>query len=155
MAAHRSVSILVARLVPVVCLLFSMAMVSSADEIPVASPGGKPVDILTVSGDKIFDRMKSSEAENIGFWLVDLRTEAEFNKKFIPGAINIPYKKLSFMAEKIFMQSDNIVFYGNPGFIHDSVNACTFMKQKGFDNCNVLENGIDGWPGHYEQGKLG
>lgn len=124
----------------------------TAQELPISGPGGKPVAISSVSGDKIFDRLKSASVENIGFWLVDLRTEAEFYKKFIPGAINIPYKKLSFMAEKIFMPTDNIVFYGYPGSVNDAINACTFMKQKGFDNCMVLENGIDGWPGYYEKG---
>lgn len=141
------------RLLTVFLFLACLTVRSEAQDLPVSGPGGKPVTISTVTGDKIFDRIHSGGTQNIGFWLVDLRPEAEFYRKFIPGAINIPLKKLSFMAEKLFMPADNIVFYGYAGLTHDAVNACTFMKQKGFDNCVVLENGIGGWPGYFEQGK--
>ncbi len=100
--------------------------------------------------DELEARIGAGGADRIGFFWVDLRNEADYKKSFIPGSINIPFKKLSFLAEKFFSKSDEIVFLGYSDSDHVSVNAVIFMKNKGFTRCSVLEGGIGAWTGDLE-----
>lgn len=99
---------------------------------------------------ELAERIGDEGVRKIGFFWVDLRNEADFKKAFIPGSINIPFPKLSFLAEKFFSKSDEVVFLGYPDSDHVSVNAVVFMKNKGFTNCAVLEGGIGAWTGDLE-----
>lgn len=103
-----------------------------------------------VRPDQLAERMRAGGAKTLGLYWVDLRNEADYKRSFIPGSINIPYAKLSFLAEKFFSRSDEIVFLSYPDADHVSVNAVTFMKNKGFVNCSVLQGGIGGWTGDLE-----
>lgn len=96
------------------------------------------------------ERIEAGGAERVGFFWVDLRNEADYKKSFIPGSINIPFKKLSFLAEKFFSKSDEVVFLGYSDSDHVSVNAVIFMKNKGFTRCSVLQGGIGAWTGDLE-----
>jgi len=44
--------------------------------------------------------LEERRRQEISFYLVDLRLEADYQKGHIPGAINIPSQKLRFLAEK-------------------------------------------------------
>jgi rhodanese-related sulfurtransferase len=100
---------------------------------------------------ELSDRIQAGGAKLVGFYWVDLRNEADFKKSYIPGSINMPYKKLSFLAEKFFSKSDEIVFFGYPDTDHVSVNAVVFMKNKGFMRCSILKGGIGAWTGDLEK----
>lgn len=95
-------------------------------------------------------RIDAGGPKRVGFFWVDLRNEADYKQSFIPGSINIPFAKLSFLAEKFFSKSDEVVFLSYPDSDHVSVNAVTFMKNKGFLRCSVLRGGIGAWTGVLE-----
>lgn len=107
-------------------------------------------DASVMRSAQLAERIGAGGVKTVGLFWVDLRNEADYKQSFIPGSINIPYKKLSFLAEKFFSKSDEIVFLGYPDADHVSVNAVTFMKNKGFTNCSVLQGGIGGWTGDLE-----
>ena len=102
-------------------------------------------DSAVMRSGELADRIAEGGARTVGFFWVDLRNEADFKRSFIPGSINIPFKKLPFLAEKFFSKSDEVVFLGYPDSDQISVNAVIFMKNKGFTRCSVLEGGIGGW----------
>lgn len=99
---------------------------------------------------ELADRIAAGGAQTAGFFWVDLRNEADYRRAFIPGSINIPFTKLSFLAEKFFSKSDEVVFISYPDSDHVSVNAVIFMKNKGFTRCSVLAGGIGAWTGDLE-----
>ncbi len=101
---------------------------------------------------ELADRIAAGGTKTAGFFWVDLRNEADYRREFIPGSINIPFKKLPFLAEKFFSKSDEVVFFSYPDSDHVSVNAVIFMKNKGFERCSVLEGGIGSWTGDLEKG---
>lgn len=107
-------------------------------------------DASVMRSAQLAERIQAGGVKTVGLFWVDLRNEADYKQSFIPGSINIPYKKLSFLAEKFFSKSDEVVFLSYPDADHVSVNAVTFMKNKGFTNCSVLQGGIGGWTGDFE-----
>ncbi len=117
--------------------------------------GGKGLVLVkTISEAELISKLSARDKFGMGFHLVDLRNESEFLKGFIPGAINIPSKKLTFIAEKVFSKADEVVFYSHSKTKHAAENAVTFMKNKGFVNCFIFAEGIDNWSGLIERSKL-
>ena len=104
----------------------------------------------TVGARELADRMEAGGPGRVGLFLVDLRTEADYKRESVPGSVNIPFKKLPFLAEKFFSKSDEVVFMGYPDSDHVSVNAVVFMKNKGFTRCSILKGGIGSWTGDLE-----
>ncbi len=83
--------------------------------------------------------------KNPGFQLIDLRSEDEFNKYSLPGAINIPLGDLlSSQWKDVLNQDLRInVFYSN-----GSVNAneaWMITRQLGYANNYVLQGGLNYW----------
>ncbi|MFT5207271.1 MAG: rhodanese-related sulfurtransferase [Candidatus Omnitrophota bacterium] len=133
-----------------VALLFSTTCFSQVNQSSTA--GGKgPVLIKTISEADLLSKLNARDKFGLGFHLVDLRNESDFLKGFIPGAINIPSKKLTFIAEKVFSKADEVVFYSHSKTTHSAENAVTFMKNKGFMNCFVFAEGMDNWSGLIER----
>lgn len=83
--------------------------------------------------------------EDPSFSLIDLRPEAEYRKKAIPGAINVPWAE--------FIKSDpdrwlgnreaRIVFYSTGNAEADY--ALVFARGMGYDNSNIMDGGIAEW----------
>jgi rhodanese-related sulfurtransferase len=137
MAAHG----MKLRLALIICAL-SSGMLTYPAVGRSAEPVGK---IQLMDASELADRLEARRQGAVGFHVVDLRNEADYQIKFIPGAINIPSTKLTYVAEKIFSKSDAIVFYSHAGTDHVSESAVIFMKNKGFKNCFVLIGGIGSW----------
>lgn len=79
------------------------------------------------------------------FFLVDLRKEVDFAQGSIEGSINVPIQKLSFLAEKMFQKTDDIVFYRYSNNDQAAINAVILLKNKGFGRVSFYEAGYDGW----------
>lgn len=78
------------------------------------------------------------------FLLLDIRTEEEFEERYIPGAINIPISKLLFNIDDIEDYKDKkVVVYCRSG--HRSITACTLLNMEGFKELYNLEEGILGY----------
>lgn len=79
--------------------------------------------------------------------LLDVRTEEELEKGYIPGAKNIDiYKGQEFLDEvEQLDKSKNYYVYCRSGA--RSAQACTLMDQKGFKNTFNLIGGFSNWDG--------
>ena len=76
--------------------------------------------------------------------LVDIRTTEEFEKKHIPGAVNMPAETLE-NSVKHFNAGDTIVCICNKGQ-ERSQQAAETIASMGFTNVFYLEAGTFGWP---------
>lgn len=79
--------------------------------------------------------------------ILDVRTEDEWNRGIIPGAINIDiYKGQGFVYElEELDKSKNYYVYCAAG--GRSAQACNIMKQLGFETAYNLVGGISQWGG--------
>ena len=79
--------------------------------------------------------------------ILDVRTEDEWNRGIIPGAINIDiYKGQAFVYEvEELDKSKNYYVYCAAG--GRSAQACNIMNQLGFEKAYNLTGGITEWDG--------
>ncbi len=98
------------------------------------------------------ERIEQKRRNEISFQLVDLRLEADYRLGRLPGAVNMPLKKLPFMAEQALDKKETIVFYGYSRNDQASVNAVILLANKGFENVWLLDGGIAEWQGKIESG---
>jgi rhodanese-related sulfurtransferase len=83
--------------------------------------------------------------EDPSFSLIDLRPEAEYRIKAIPGAVNVPWAE--------FVKSDPDKWLGNRGIrtvFYSTGNteadyALVFARGMGYDKCSIMDGGIEGW----------
>src|SRR5512133_2668818 len=77
--------------------------------------------------------------------LIDVRSQDEFEKFSLPGAINIPITDL--LSEKNLVQFDQDVkmnvFYANSTLVANE--AWMIVRQLGYSNIYVLEGGVNYW----------
>jgi hypothetical protein len=79
--------------------------------------------------------------------ILDVRTEDEFNEGIIPGAINIDiYKGQGFIysIEELDRSKNYYVYCRSGG---RSGQACSIMRELGFENAYNLLGGIMNWEG--------
>jgi len=79
--------------------------------------------------------------------ILDVRTEDEFNEGLIPGAINIDiYKGQGFIysIEELDKSKNYYVYCRSGG---RSGQACSIMRELGFENAYNLLGGIMNWEG--------
>jgi rhodanese-related sulfurtransferase len=79
--------------------------------------------------------------------ILDVRTEDEFNEGIIPGAINIDiYKGQGFIysIEELDKSKNYYVYCRSGG---RSGQACSIMRELGFENAYNLLGGIMNWEG--------
>lgn len=76
------------------------------------------------------------------FTLVDIRSERRYRKGHIPGAVSIEFTDIEAGLNKLD-RSRTIILYDESG--PWSRIAYKKMKEKGFKNLRVLNNGIVGW----------
>lgn len=77
-------------------------------------------------------------------FLIDVRTNDEYQSKHIDRAINIPLQDIEGKIEKIVLNKNDVIVayceYGNR-----SQKACIKLKKLGYKNVYNLENGINGF----------
>jgi phage shock protein E len=83
----------------------------------------------TISGEKACEILKD------GGKLVDVRTVAEFNQGYLPGAINLPLQQIM-AADNMFEKDDHLVLYCVSGA--RTASAKQYLDQMGYKNVHDL-----------------
>lgn len=91
------------------------------------------------------EKIKQKEEHKAALFVVDIRNEFDFQKGAIEGAVNVPRKKLRFLAEKLFQKTDPIVIYGYSLDDKAAVNSVIFLINKGYQQVMFLEGGWKAW----------
>ncbi|MDH4360419.1 MAG: rhodanese-like domain-containing protein [Nitrospirota bacterium] len=87
-------------------------------------------------------------------FLLDVRTNAEFAKRRIPGATLIPVEELEMRhGTEIPAEAKKILVYCAGG--DRSRLACDFLSRQNYANVYFLKNGLQGWPGPVEGDQMG
>lgn len=78
-------------------------------------------------------------------FIVDVRTEAEYDNYSLPGAFNIPLKDLLLDDWAGYLDQDiqDVIFYSNDDILAEE--AWALCKQQGFSNLYVLDGGLNRW----------
>lgn len=118
--------------------------------------GQRVSDMLIKSG-QLYHEISGSEAAQLitqsssgpGVFLLDVRTNAEFSKRRIPGAKLIPVEDLEKRYQtEIPSEAEKILVYCAGG--DRSRLACDFLSRQDYGNVYYLKNGLQGWPGPVE-----
>ena len=80
-------------------------------------------------------------------FIVDVRTESEFNTYSLPGAINIPLQDLLLEDWAGYVDQDiqDVIFYSNDDILSEQ--AWALCKQLGYKNLYLLDGGLNNWFG--------
>jgi len=80
-------------------------------------------------------------------FLVDVRSEKEFDTYSLPGSINIPLKDVLLDDWAGYVDQDivDVIFYSNDDILAEE--AWALCKQQGFKNLYVLDGGLNTWFG--------
>ena len=83
--------------------------------------------------------------EDPSFSLIDLRPEAEYRIKAIPGAVNVPWAEFVKSDPDKWLGNRDIrtVFYSTGNTEADY--ALVFARGMGYDKCSIMDGGIEGW----------
>ena len=78
-------------------------------------------------------------------FIVDVRTEAEYDNYSLPGAINIPLKDLLLDDWAGYLDQDiqDVIFYSNDDVMAEQ--AWALCKQLGYKNLYVMDGGLNYW----------
>jgi phage shock protein E len=87
------------------------------------------------------DQLNEKRRIGFDFFLLDVRTPAEYSVQSIPGSYLIPLQELQQRMQEI-PKNKEIVVYCRVG--NRSAYACTLLAREGFDAKN-LEGGIQLW----------
>lgn len=74
------------------------------------------------------------------FTIVDLRTEEEFTKYYIPTSQNIPTASL---LESGLLRNEKIILYGSDEV--ETAQASMILKSRDYKGVYILDGGIDSW----------
>jgi len=123
--------------------------------------GQRVPEILIRSG-QLYHEISGSDAAQLltapssgqGVFLLDVRTNAEFAKRRIPGAKLIPVEELEMRHRtEIPAGAEKILVYCAGG--DRSRLACDFLSRQDYANVYFLKNGLQGWPGPVEGDQMG
>jgi len=83
--------------------------------------------------------------EDPSFSLIDLRPEAEYRIKAIPGAVNVPWSDFVKSDPDKWLGNRDIrtVFYSTGNAEADY--ALVFARGMGYDNCIIMDGGVAEW----------
>ena len=95
-----------------------------------------------VSSDELAKRIIDGDPT---LFMVDVRSEEEFNDYSIPGAVNIPLAQVldDDRAGQLDQQVLDVVFFSNDDF--DAEQAWALCKRQGYSNLYVLDGGLNQW----------
>jgi tellurite methyltransferase len=109
-----------------------------------------PIDrYQPISGAELYRRLAMGESVVV----LDVRTEAEFGRKHIPGSVLIPLQSLESRLAEVPNSGVPIAIVCDEG--KRSVSACRFLAEHGFGPLYTLDRGLDGWPGPRNKGLEG
>lgn len=141
MKIRKEISLLLI-LLSIILALLPLSANRSFSEDPASLLKEALADEVSLSADEVAEFIVR---EDPSFSLIDLRPEAEYRKKAIPGAINVPWS--------IFIKSDpdkwlgnrevRTVFYSTGNTEADY--ALVFARGMGYDNCFIMDGGITEW----------
>ena len=77
--------------------------------------------------------------------LIDVRDPADFRRKHILGARNIPSQQLKTSLGAI--RKDKVVLLYENSRGQRVMNAAILLKKQGYQNIYILSTGLDGWKG--------
>ncbi|MEN8137570.1 MAG: rhodanese-like domain-containing protein [Bacteroidota bacterium] len=94
------------------------------------------------SVDKVAEQLISNDPL---LQLVDVRSEEEFSKFSLPGAVNVPLGKLLDEANQDYVNQEvyNTVFYSNGST--DAMVALMVATRKGYKNNYIMRGGLNEW----------
>ncbi len=83
--------------------------------------------------------------EDPGIQLIDLRSQEEFRKQAIPGAVNIPYPEFISSDPDIWLNNKKVrnIFYTTGNIESDY--ALVYARGLGYENSYVMDGGITEW----------
>lgn len=98
---------------------------------------GEPIDmIIDISPDELAIDLPFDE----NLLVVDVRSETEFSKGHVKGAVNVPLHTLTDPASMSPIEdTDNMYIHCGSGY--RSVIACSWLKKEGFHNLRNIEGG--------------
>lgn len=103
-------------------------------------PRGDIDRMTTMHASELLQRIESSRAPLI----VDARSEVEFKRAHVKGAVNVPMRKL--LLHSAYLPPDKgraVVFTCDPGERTAAANA--LLSRYGYRNAEFLEGGPDEW----------
>ena len=141
MKIRKEISLLLI-LLSIILALLPLSANRSFSEDPASLLKEALADEVSLSADEVAEFIVR---EDPSFSLIDLRPEAEYRKKAIPGAINVPWS--------IFIKSDPDKWLGNRevrNVFYSTGNteadyALVFARGMGYDNCFIMNGGITEW----------
>ena len=89
---------------------------------------------------ELYKRINAKKAPVI----IDPRSEMEFRKGHVPGAINAPVRKILFNSANIPVEKDREIVIG---CMHGqrAIIGKWLMKRRGYSNIVYLDGWIEGW----------
>ena len=96
---------------------------------------------------KYIDRetLKSRLDAGAPVYVVEVLQPKEFAKGHIPGAINIPFTKMTSEARKRFSPQDEIVLYCHDPQCQASTRAAEKLEKLGYTNLYEYDGGKEDW----------
>src|SRR5260221_12869941 len=88
---------------------------------------------------KEYKTMRDNKSPHV---LLDVRQPWEVGKASIPGAEHLPFTELVDNSD-LFSKDHKIIIYCHHGI--RSLNACVFLREKGFKDVLSLAGGIEAW----------
>ena len=79
------------------------------------------------------------------FVLIDVRSDDDFDKEHISGALNIPLAQLRQRAEKDLSTNQRIVVYGHHHDDSSSNDAAKLLEELGFRKVADFDGGLQAW----------
>lgn len=95
----------------------------------------------SITGDDLYRKLAMGES----IVLLDVRTEAEFERKHIPGSLLIPLQSLPARVADVPNSGIPVAVICEQGI--RAVSACRLLVQYGYGPLSVLTDGLSGWPG--------
>lgn len=123
---------------------------------------GQRVSDMLIRNGQLYHEISGSDAAQFltgpssgqSVFLLDVRTNAEFAQRRIPGAKLIPVEDLEKRHRtEIPAEADKILVYCESG--DRSRLACDFLSRQDYANVYFLRNGLQGWPGPVEGDQMG
>ena len=105
--------------------------------------------ILTACGTEKFETINTDKAIELidnGATIIDVRTNEEFNREHIPGAINLPLQDIDTIDLDL---NTTIIVYCQTGI--RSKEAVTKLVELGYTSLYNLDGGLLNWGGSLEE----
>lgn len=74
--------------------------------------------------------------------IIDIRSIQKYNNNHLPGAINIPYAKLSLEYKNLLYKDKKYLIYCEKGIT--SLKLVTYLRKQGYNCCNLV-GGYEEW----------